>query len=123
LPAVQKVREAANRMSCQNNLKQIALASHNYENAYGTYPYARRVSWNGDAYTWYHCLLPYVEAQNVANGFNIVNPNTNGLTDPHEEGQEGWYGDDIPPVIGVKDGATTAARRRAMCTGRRAAVT
>ncbi|MCI0459998.1 MAG: DUF1559 domain-containing protein [Gemmataceae bacterium] len=57
LPAVQKVREAANRMQCANNLKQIGLAIHSYHDAQGALPYSRRDP--GD--TWAVLLMPYIE--------------------------------------------------------------
>lgn len=63
LPAVQKVREAANRMSCQNNLKQIGLACHSYHDTNSSLPYARkRDVYN--AYTWSSVILPYMEQGN-----------------------------------------------------------
>src|SRR4249920_2332200 len=67
LPAVQKVREAAARMSCQNNLKQFGLALHNYAgNNNNVFP-ASRITVNGDAKfrSWTPIALAYVEQDNV----------------------------------------------------------
>lgn len=68
LPAVQKVREAAARMSCQNNLKQLALAAHNYESACGFFPASKRTS--RPQRSWAPDLLPYLEQGNAVSGAN-----------------------------------------------------
>jgi prepilin-type N-terminal cleavage/methylation domain-containing protein/prepilin-type processing-associated H-X9-DG protein len=60
LPAVQKVREAAARMKCQNNLKQLGLALHNHHDAYGGFPPAR-VSASATSCSWPPFILPYIE--------------------------------------------------------------
>jgi hypothetical protein len=76
LPAVQKVREAAARAKCQNNLKQICLAAHNYESTYGVLPPGFVGAQLGDSngsQLWRNYplngvltfLLPYVEQDNV----------------------------------------------------------
>ena len=68
VPAVQKVREAAARAKCQNNLKQIALACHNYHDAKKCLPYGRRYDmW--DTYTWSQLVLPYIEQAAVYKGY------------------------------------------------------
>ena len=69
LPAVQKVREAAARATCQNHLKQIGLAAHNYENANGRLPpmYDRNTMTGGLVY-----LLPYIEQDAMFRQFDIV---------------------------------------------------
>jgi prepilin-type N-terminal cleavage/methylation domain-containing protein len=70
LPAVQKVREAANRIKCTNNLKQLGLAAHLYHDANGHLPpgigyYPTITNMNGAFGTYFFHLLPYVEQDNL----------------------------------------------------------
>src|SRR4051794_2134605 len=73
LPAVQKVREAASRLQCTNNLKQIGLAFHNYHDAYQAFPNAGSDGPNQDCcnattrvgWTWMFYITPYIEQGNV----------------------------------------------------------
>ncbi len=61
LPAVQAAREAARRMQCSNNLKQIALAIHNYHTAIRAFPYAGGFPPQHNGWGWMTMILPYVE--------------------------------------------------------------
>ena len=64
LPAVQKVREAAARLKCQNNLKQLALATHNHHDAYRSLPPGEGAA--GTLSTWVVPTLPYLEQGAIA---------------------------------------------------------
>jgi prepilin-type N-terminal cleavage/methylation domain-containing protein len=64
LPAVQKIREAANRMSCANNLHQLGLACHNYHDTVGTLPPLRVTN---NTVTWFVLIMPYMEQDNLRN--------------------------------------------------------
>jgi prepilin-type N-terminal cleavage/methylation domain-containing protein/prepilin-type processing-associated H-X9-DG protein len=81
LPAVQKVREAAARMSCSNNLKQLGIAVHSYNDTRGRFPH------NGDPalnegccdtsgsrhWSWLARMLPFIEQDNLFKQYNMGN--------------------------------------------------
>ncbi|WP_166823629.1 DUF1559 domain-containing protein [Thalassoroseus pseudoceratinae] len=90
LPAVQQAREAARRTQCNNNLKQIGIAMHNYHGTFGSFPYGVREHGGVDSLsrdTWFHRLLPFVEQENLSEAYETANP-------PHC-----WHvGDDVKSV-------------------------
>jgi prepilin-type N-terminal cleavage/methylation domain-containing protein/prepilin-type processing-associated H-X9-DG protein len=88
LPAVQKVREAAARMKCQNNMKQIGIAFHNYQCTLGKFP----PGWSGltpsdpDQNVMVH-VLPYIEQGNVIQGYDYKKAwNNNTVPRPRPAG-------------------------------------
>lgn len=78
LPAVQKVREAAARARCQNNLKQWGLALHNHESSLGVYPALGEYAIGSTATSWSlpARLLPYVEQENLQKLIDFSAPYT-----------------------------------------------
>src|SRR5215831_16865952 len=63
LPAVQKVREAANRIQCQNNLKQLGLGLHSYHGTCECFPPAYQAAGLNSGPGWGTFLLPYIEQE------------------------------------------------------------
>lgn len=75
LPAVQAAREAARRTQCSNNLKQIALALHNYHDVYKSFPPAYTVDANGEPlHSWRTLLLPFLDQQNLYRQIDLNEP-------------------------------------------------
>ena len=69
LPAVQAAREAARRMQCSNNLKQLGLALHNYESTFKTFPPA---GIDSNSMSWAVLMLPFIEQNNLHSQFNFA---------------------------------------------------
>ncbi|MCC7475230.1 MAG: DUF1559 domain-containing protein [Pirellulales bacterium] len=78
LPAIQASREAARKSSCKNNLRQVAIAMHNFESARkrlpSGYQYAPGPQGNSLGYSWTALLLPFMELQSMYDAFDFKKP-------------------------------------------------
>ena len=136
LPAVQKVREAASRMKCSNNLKQLALAMHNHHDVNNAFPAgvhrnqgAAPPSTNNYTlsenpirrFNWTIAVLPYIEQDNLHRLWNYTNFNANrGVTG--DQATMSWRvvptyvcpSAPVPPVDNVSDAASSPPRHWAI---------
>jgi len=94
LPAVQKVREAAARMSCSNNIKQIGVGLHNYHGTYNQFPPGYVSAAGKGTGTLFYWLLPYIEQDNVYKLGNLPGDNTG---DPQPDA---YWGSAATPQFG-----------------------
>jgi len=110
LPAVQKIREAANRMSCSNNLKQLALGCHNYNDTYGSLPVACQkhnasvdmTQLSNFGPNWAVLILPFIEQDNLYKQFQV------GIQQYMVSGDSSWRGlrsQKIKTMLCPSDGA------------------
>ncbi|WZO96843.1 DUF1559 domain-containing protein [Isosphaeraceae bacterium EP7] len=113
LPAVQSAREAARRIQCVNNLKQLGLALHNYNDVQGSLPPGRvwapkanggfpSIFAGAQNTTWFVMMLPQFEQQNLYNAFNFM------------LGSEGVPGSGLSSVVGMFANTTISATKIAM---------
>jgi prepilin-type N-terminal cleavage/methylation domain-containing protein len=75
LPAVQAAREAARRMQCSNNMKQIGLAMHNYHDTHKSFPTFVIHNGQGDYWRGYSAftqMLPFIEQGNLSNSLAVA---------------------------------------------------
>ncbi|MFI4874805.1 MAG: DUF1559 domain-containing protein [Blastopirellula sp. JB062] len=85
LPAVQQAREAARRTQCVSNMKNVALAIHNYHDTYRNLPYLGFSGWDGDTISWVGRVLPFIEQQAIADTLDW-NDRVNGGRNPTYRG-------------------------------------
>jgi len=81
LPAVQAAREAARRVQCVNNLKQIGIALHNYHDTIGVFPFGMGARFRYNVFFWYSAqamLLPYMDQAPLYNAINFNYPIESG---------------------------------------------
>ena len=81
LPAVQAAREAARRLQCSNNLKQIGVALHNYHSTFNTFPFGRTSGdgWSGTGSSMgLIMLLPYIERSDLYDRYDVELTPTTG---------------------------------------------
>jgi hypothetical protein len=127
LPAVQQVREAANKASCQNNLKQLGIALNSYHDTHGTLPLAVGIGSTNDVYhaelSGFVVLLPYLELQTLMSAYNFNTiwydasnfqavglpvktfqcPSNGGDTLINLTAIQGQFGYPLPPVVSSTD--------------------